>query len=282
MQTDPSTGSCLTTDDSEMATDKMDDAIDSCTPPPPLDDGSQPPPSPPPPSSPLSSKSCPAGQESSTSSSGDGDGSTSTCLNCAANQYKRRAGSSRCDVCPQGSGLPGGASGDHTDCQPCGADLVSKDGVECKPCPSGQEPNSDHSACETANVNRDANAQSTGAKAVVTAFATSANGGLKGYDTYRVALKVTSQDALNLDSIYGSDDDKYHMQIPAAKQVNSSSVMQVGGVNPSEFQAYPDAKYGKPSLLQPVSAPSWVDAVKITRGECWCGVVCCCRLMAHC
>ena len=157
-------------------------------------------------------------------------------------------------MCPQGSGLPGGASGDHTDCKKCTGTKFGN-GVECKPCPSGQEPNSDNSACETANVNRDANAQSTAAKAVVTAFATSGKG-LKGYDTYRVALQVTSKDALNLVSIYGTDDDKYHMHIPAAKQVASSSVMQVGGVNPSEFQAYPDAKYGKPSLLQPVSAPS--------------------------
>ena len=166
---------------------------------------------------------------------------------CIANQYKRTAGSDSCTVCPAGYGMPGGSDGNHDDCIPCSGLKASSDGIECKTCPAGQLPNDDNSACEIAYVYTDANEEVAGAaKAVTTVFATSSKG-LHGYDTYRVALKLTAEDALNVFSIYGSNDKggNHAMQIPPAKQVESGSIMEVGGVNPSQFSDFPDSKYGE-------------------------------------
>jgi len=142
--------------------------------------------------------------------------------------------------------MPGGANGNHDDCIPCKDGQASPDGVECKTCPPGQLPRDDHTACEVAAVygGDDTEEEDSGVTAVVTAFATSGKG-YQDYATYRVALKVTAKDAKNVFSIYGANTDgsKHHMQIPAAKQIESDSIMVVGGVNPSRFGTNPNAKF---------------------------------------
>jgi len=144
--------------------------------------------------------------------------------------------------------MPGGANGNHDDCIGCKGAQASPDGVECKTCPSGQLPRDDYTACEVAAVYGadDTKEEDSGVTAVVTAFATSGKG-YQRYATYRVALRVTAKDAKNVFSIYGANTDgsKHHMQIPGAKQIESDSIMEVGGVDPSRFDTYPNAKFGE-------------------------------------
>ena len=153
--------------------------------------------------------------------------------------------------------MPGGANGNHDDCIECTGAQASPDGVECKTCPSGQLPRYDHTACEVAAVygGDDTKEEDSGVTAVVTAFATSlllsqrrdGSRYYQRYATYRVALRVTAKDAKNVFSIYGANTDgsKHHMQIPGAKQIESDSIMVVGGVEPSRFGTYPYAKFGE-------------------------------------
>ena len=126
----------------ESASDVMDQAVNECS--------SAPPPPPPPPSS-SGPQTCPAGQHIATSGT-SGGGSNSICIKCATNQFKRDESADSCDVCPQGSGMPGGANGNHDDCIECTGAQASPDGVECKTCPSGQLPRDDYTACEVAAV----------------------------------------------------------------------------------------------------------------------------------
>ena len=222
----------------ESASDVMDQAVNECS--------SAPPPPPPPPSS-SGPKTCPAGQHIATSGT-SGGGSNSICIKCATNQFKRDESADSCDVCPQGWGMPGGANGNHDDCIECTGAQASPDGVECKTCPPGQLPRDDHTTCEVAAVygGDETKEEDSGVTAVVTAFATSGKG-YQRYATYRVALRVTAKDAKNVFSIYGANTDgsQYHMQIPGAKQIESDSIMSVGGVDPSRFDTYPNAKFGE-------------------------------------